>query len=210
MSSEIRFPEAFENLSDEPQWLMLLRDNGKPYGPLLEEMIEYGGLSYDERVNLPDKHYTAKTLSERLGQKSGVVNRWIRQIGNDLISLNEARPQLFQTEGEIPCIIFGSFCKKYFCWSCSLPTLPRVGDNFDFGLANILIDVGYFYVYAVHFRRDAGKTRVDIDLVGGVGDTYSVLLEQRANFLKAIDRFNPNYSRDRKVLFELAAGKQYY
>ena len=206
---ELRFPQLFNCLSDEPEWMKLLLDCGKPYDPLLHELIRQGERTYEEIEALPKGYNTAKRISERLGLKPGLVNKWISQIGEDIISLNDARPNLFYTEGEIPCGIQGSFYGTWFHWSMSLPVLPRTGDSFDFRLANLVIDISSFTVGGVTFIRDAGKTYIQINLEPGHGGLYKTLQRQRARFLGLTDYRNTSYLKEEEILLELAAGKRY-
>ena len=205
----LRFPNLFIYLSEEPQWLKLLLDGGKPYDTFLQEMIMHGERTYEENKALPKGYNTAKRISERLGLKPGLVNKWISQIGEDIISLNDARPNLFYTEGEIPCGIQGSFYGTWFHWFMSLPVLPRTGDSFDFRLANLVIDISSFTVGGVTFIRDAGKTYIQINLEPGHGGLYKTLQRQRARFLGLTDYRNTSYLKEEEILLELAAGKRY-
>ena len=61
----LRFPQLFNCLSDEPEWMKLLLACGKPYDPLLHELIRHGERTYEEIKALPKGYNTAKRISER-------------------------------------------------------------------------------------------------------------------------------------------------
>ena len=205
----LRFPNLFIYLSEEPQWLKLLLDGGKPYDTFLQEMIMHGERTYEENKALPKGYNTAKRISERLGLKPGLVNKWIYKIAEDLISLNDARPNLFYTEGEIPCSIRGCYFGEWFHWFLSLPVLPRTGDSFDFRLANLFVGYSSFTVNGVTFFREAGMTCIQINLKQGYGGLYKTLQRQRARLLGLTDYSIKSYLNEEEILLELAAGERY-
>ena len=89
-------------LASEKQWMRLVRDGRKAYGKLIDYYISDSSL--DESSGRSDSRTgTVKYIAERLGEKPATVNKWFRQIYQDIFDLNEEHPELFVNPGEQLC-----------------------------------------------------------------------------------------------------------
>ena len=123
-------------LAVEQQWMKLVKDDKKPYARLIDYLssewtIENGNPSCSKNIA------TVKHYADCLGEKPSTVNKWLRQIYNDVFDLNEVHPELFVGRDEIMCSFEYSPSHKdggfWFYLGCKC--LPRVGDLFSFRFA---------------------------------------------------------------------------
>lgn len=202
-------------LEDEPQWMELVRGNGKDYVKLIDYLLASSDSNKGSDAR-PGKRITVAEYAARIGEKPATVNKWLRKIYADIFDLNEEHPELFVNEGELPCAFY--YCSKYessgFWFNLGVKSIPRVGDRFEFSFPKAVTDTSVFYVKEVVHRHERGRMEIEIELRSRYfkGESYRDLLVDKALFLEMIsigDVFGPDYMLDDK-LKELFKGRNMY
>ena len=86
-------------LDEERQWMELVRDDGKPYLKLIDFLLSEP--IHDEDTDpVILKNMTVTSYSTRIGEKQSTVNKWLRQIYDDIFDLNARCPERFVNPGE--------------------------------------------------------------------------------------------------------------
>ena len=177
-------------LASEKQWMRLVRDGRKAYGKLIDYYISDSSL--DESSGRSDSRTgTVKYIAERLGEKPATVNKWFRQIYQDIFDLNEEHPELFVNPGEQLCSFEYSSPGNGggFWFNLGVKSIPRVGELFSFRFVSPLEKFPDFVVKEVTHRFERGKMEVEVFLrpkcySGGI---YRDLLIDKARFMGYMD-----------------------
>ena len=179
--------EIISALRAETQWMNLVRDDGKAYSKLIDFLNEEWS-SQKDSDDFNWKDYTVTRYAKCLGEKSATINKWLRQIYEDIFVLNEKHPELFVKHGEYLCSFdYSSPYKQYggFWFQLGVRTIPRVGDRFSF---YFMRPVAYFTDYdilEVTHRYENGKMWIEINLGLHVwhNNSYRKLLIDKARYL---------------------------
>jgi len=90
-------------LFNEARWLRLLIGLGKPYEHIIEGLIEIAEYWHSDICETRERELTIKWIAERLNETPQNINKWLPRIYFDLFELNDSKPELFASEGEILC-----------------------------------------------------------------------------------------------------------
>ncbi len=193
-------------LADQVQWMKLIRDVDKAYTRLIDYLVpkwEPENILFPNDIEIETVAYYAGELNE----KSATVNKWFRQIYNDIFDLNERHPELFATPEEHLCsFIYNSKQDKSGFWfNLGVKSVPRVGDCFSFYFARAVTDTYDFVVKDVTHRSQNGRVEIEIELVDRLhnANSYRKLLIDKARFLRLIsieDLYDSEYHLDDKLM----------
>lgn len=193
-------------LADQVQWMKLIRDEDKAYTRLIDYLVpkwEPENTLFPNDIEIETVAYYAGELNE----KSATVNKWFRQIYNDIFDLNERHPELFATPEEHLCsFIYNSKQDKSGFWfNLGVKSVPRVGDCFSFYFARAVTDTYDFVVKDVTHRSQNGRVEIEIELVDRLhnANSYRKLLIDKARFLRLIsieDLYDSEYHLDDKLM----------
>ena len=193
-------------LADQVQWMKLIRDEDKAYTRLIDYLVpkwEPEIILFPNDIEIETVAYYAGELNE----KSATVNKWFRQIYNDIFDLNERHPELFATPEEHLCsFIYNSKQDKSGFWfNLGVKSIPRVGDCFSFYFARAVTDTYDFVVKDVTHRSQNGRVEIEIELVDRLhnANSYRKLLIDKARFLRLIsieDLYDSEYHLDDKLM----------
>ena len=173
-------------LADQIQWMELIRDEGKAYTKLIDYLISEWSPKNDlvsDDIEIRTVAYYADVLKE----KPATVNKWFRQIYNDIFTLNEEHPELFAAPGEQLCsFIYGSRRDRSGFWfNLGVQSLPRIGDFISLYFVKAVTDCYEFVVKEVTHRYQNGRMDIEVELADQLYNTnsYRKLLIDKAEFL---------------------------
>lgn len=191
-------------LRHEPQWMRLLLPSEKPYVKLIDHLLSTQS-KYEEDNNSAPRE-TVVGFARELNEKSALVNKWLREIYDDILELNIEHPELFKKTGEIICR-FEYYSKIYqtgFSFSLGVQSVPQIGDYFELFFVNATANEHQFVVKEVTHRYEHGKMEIEIELGQQYYERglYRKLLVEKARFLDLIsieDEFGPEFMLDKKL-----------
>jgi hypothetical protein len=169
-------------LGNMPKWSQVLFDqnNGKSYNDFLKWMLEKEYLKNDERISI-------KKISELNGYASAKISKWLREIYEDILELNETNPSLFYTPNWIEVELYLRYYDNYCSFRTSVPVLPRIYETFEFFFVKAKLDTYSFWVKDVRHIIEGNKTSITIFLEGGILNIYRELALSKALFEGSLD-----------------------
>lgn len=203
---KLKVKDIILSLTAEPQWLRLLSENGKPYQRFLEYFLsdsrrfeEYWETDYA-------KKNTVTQYAADLNEKSVTVNRWIREIYEDIMDLNDKHPERFAQEGDIICH-FEYYSKSEdagFWFSLGVECVPRVDDIVELYFLSAITNKSEYVVKEVKHRHYDGKMQIELHLTDKylLGRHYRDLLIEKAAYLRLIsisDMYDTEFHLDDKL-----------
>jgi hypothetical protein len=174
-------------LSTEYQWLALLKNKEKEYEPILDYLMVIGEQTFMDIDPLDSKRFQSNKIAEITGIKSPKIKKFLTQIYEDLLELNNSTPKLFCNGGIYHYTLhfyYHSYVYSHFnIW---LPTPLAYLDAFEFYFISAKVRTGFFWVESIAHRHEYGKTVVDVTLKGGFSNRYRELLLAKAVFMNSI------------------------
>ena len=179
---KLKVKDIILSLTAEPQWLRLLSENGKPYQRFLEYFLsdsrrfeEYWETDYA-------KKNTVTQYAADLNEKSVTVNRWIREIYEDIMDLNDKHPW----------------------FSLGVECVPRVDDIVELYFLSAITNKSEYVVKEVKHRHYDGKMQIEVHLTDKylLGRHYRDLLIEKAAYLRLIsisDMYDTEFHLDDKL-----------
>lgn len=199
------------SLLSEARWMRLLSGLGKPYEHIIEGFIEIANYWNTDNCESKDREVTIKWIAEKLNETPQNINKWLPRIYQDLFELNDSRPELFASEGEILCcfLLSGFEYDRTCAFSFGVPTIPHRGDSLSFRFTNAALDCESFYIQDVRFSRFFGETNIFIhcDPRNSYRSTnhYREFLLEKARFMNQI-----NYKTESRANMYLDEMLQFY
>lgn len=160
------------------EWAKKLLGHGKEYDNFLIKLIERNFYKESERV-------TIKKIAEETGYKTIQVTNWVRQIYDDIFTLNSESPELFRQDG-IRLNLYFSYFDSYAMVTLWLKHIPRVFDCFDFFFVKAKVGTGNFWVRDITHEVDNGDHQINVQLRGGFPNMYREMLIEKALFFNVI------------------------
>ncbi len=192
-------------LADQVQWMKLIRDESKAYTRLIDYLVPKWNpknILFPNEVDIQTVAFYANELKE----KPATVNKWFRQIYNDIFDLNERHPEFFASPEDYLCsFIYNSKQDRSGFWfNLGVKTVPRVGDCFSFYFVKAVTDTYDFVVKDVTHRCQNGRLEIEIELVDRIynKNSYRNLLIEKARYLKLIsieDLYDSEYHLNDKL-----------
>ena len=180
-------------LFNEARWLRLLIGLGKPYEHIIEGLIEIAEYWHSDICETRERELTIKWIAERLNETPQNIDKWLPRIYFDLFELNDSKPELFASEGEILCtfLLSGFEYDRTCSFSFGVPTLPHSGDTFSFPFVKAALDWDSFYIKEISFLRFFGDTMIYIHCNPKKKyestNQYREFLLEKARFMNQID-----------------------
>lgn len=81
---------------------------------------------------------------------------------------------------------FNSTYGSYRNFSLWLPYRLNLYDDFTFPFIRAKVNYDFFYVNRISVKHDYGKTIIDVDLCGGLYNSYRELIYEKAYFLDVL------------------------
>lgn len=163
-------------LTDNPGYCRLLQQKGKPYQRLLEWIIEYGEIPESDDKLFPEM----KKVSEVIGVEYSKVAKQLKQIYDDIYSLNDTNPSLFVNEGQRSYEVFFEYHGSYGFFNIGLNHAPRSGERFIFPFIKPKVGSDYFWIRDVQNQINNGKHTLYIRLASEEPNLYRQLLKEKA------------------------------
>lgn len=153
------------SLLSEYQWLGFLKNRNKPYEVLLDYLMEVGMLECkDEGYRDEDSRKVSK-VAEKLHISSAKIRKWVFQIYDDLLKLNQTSPELFALPNHYHHrLSFSSYYGYYYCINIWLPIQLERYNFFNFTLMYAKVKETHFYAKCITITRKYGKAVVDVEL----------------------------------------------
>ena len=169
-------------LADMPKWSQVLYDNNtiKTYYEFLRWIIERQYFKDDEKISI-------KKIADLSAYPSAKISRWLREIYEDILELNELQPQLFCFEGSAEVEFYFRYFDSHCSFKTALPVLPRLHETFDFFFIKAKIGTSSFWVKDVRHIIGEDKMYVSINLHGGLLNTYREFALSKALFEGTLD-----------------------
>ena len=204
-NTKLSIAEIMGGLSAESQWMMLVRNEEKAYTKLIDHLLSEWSSSRETNQGKRQIN-TVKHYADSLGEKPATVNKWLRQIYQDIFDLNETQPELFLNAGESMCSFeySPSGLEGGFWFNLGVRSIPRVGDIFSFRFVKAVAHYTDFVVNEVTHRYEKGQMGTEVFLRTQYyeGESYRRLLIDKARFLGYMDileTFGSDYSIDKKL-----------
>ncbi len=192
-------------LAEQVQWMELVRDEGKEYTKLIDYLVQEWtpkDVLFPNEVPFQTMAYYAGLLKE----KPATINKWFRQIYNDIFDLNENHPELFANPDEVMCsfIYNSNEDDSGFWFNLGVKSVPRVGDYFSLRFVKAVTDTYDFVVKGVTHRFQNGVMQIEIDLLNKIHNTnsYRRLLIEKALYLGLVstDDLKKEWMLDDKLM----------
>ena len=192
-------------LADQVQWMELVRDERKEYTKLIDYLTREWSpknVLFPNGVKIQTVTYYAGVLKE----KPSTLNKWFRQIYNDIFDLNENHPELFAKPDETLCSFIYDCVEdgSGFWFNLGVTSVPRIGDYVSLRFVRAVTDTHDFIVKDVTHRFQNGRMEIEIDLMNKIRNTnhYRSLLIEKALYmgLISIDDLKREWKLDDKLM----------
>ena len=169
-------------LSDMPKWSQILYDqhNGKVYNDFLKWILQHNFFRSEERT-------TIKRIAELSGYPTAKISKWLREVYESILELNELQPQLFSFSDNVSVELYFRYFDSYCSIKTSLPVVPRLHESFEFFFIKAKLGFTTFWVKDVRHIISENETSVVISLEGGFVNIYREFALSKALFEGAID-----------------------
>lgn len=173
-----------------PKFGKLLIDQDKTYHKLLEFLIQNEIHFNHEDTPWP----TIKELSLNLGISASRLTSQVREIYEDILSLNSDHPKKFVNEGEIQCYLSFKYFDSYQGFNLGLKMVPRKGERFHFGFIEPKIGCSLYHVANIYHDWENGGHTITINFTTEYPNQYLNLIKEKAylrgeiSFWELIDR----------------------
>lgn len=163
-------------LSDMMEYSGILLAHGapKPYSNFLEGLIKKDFFKDDEKRSI-------EKIAPAFNTDTAKITKWLTMIYDDIFTLNNERPELFQQEGikiTLKLRHHDSCC--FFC--LSLPVIPREFENFHFYFAKGKTGVSSYWVEQVTYLMEENKLEILISLQVATLNKYCEFIIDKALF----------------------------
>lgn len=158
-------------------------DNGKLYNEFLKLLLEKRFFNDHQDINITK-------ISKLTGFSTVKISKWLREIYNDIIILNEEKPELFCCVNEIQVDLMCSYFDEYQIFTTSLKTIPNRGDGFQFPFIKAKIGNDYFYVEAIYYQLENNRMEVSLSLKSGAYNSYRKFAIDKAKYEGKINIFD--------------------
>lgn len=175
--------DLFNALWSQQQWLTLLRDKGKPYGPLIDQLLNID----IEEDNRPGGALI-KDIAKSIGISTGKVNKWANMIYEDLWKLNSENPEVFKFDKSNRYNIYftGDASFKNNSLTFFFDITFNVGDAFACKFVLPKMENEYFFVERISHYFTKGILETMVVLRPGQYNLYEHLLREKLSFLEII------------------------
>ena len=181
---------------------LLKEDNGKLYNDFLKLLLANQFFNDHQNINI-------SKISKLTGFSTVKISKWLKEIYNDIILLNEEKPELFCCVNEIQVDLMCSYFNEYQIFTISLKTIPNEGNSFQFPFIKAKIGNDYFYIDAIYYQLESNKMEISISLKSGVYNSYRKFAVDKARYEGKINIFDDLNLLDYQI-DEIILGKKRY
>lgn len=155
--------------------ILSLKNLDKPYKEFLGWLLQKNFYNnYREKI-------TIKMIASEFKIDSVKVTKWLHEIYEDILELNDEEPSLFQKDG-----IKVAFYMKNYDNGCtfliSLPVVPREYETIRFHFVKAKMGIDYFWVKKIEHTLDDENVKVTLWLQGGFLNKYREFALDKALF----------------------------
>ena len=171
-------PSTHERLyciGSHPKWTQLLLGRNKKYDNFLQKLSECNFYNDVEGKS------SIKQIAADLNFKTSDVTKWIADIYEDLYSLNETEPELFQSLGIKHELHFRHYDDRGF-FTLWLPQTPKEFESFNFFFIKAKVGTSRFWVKEVRHEFENEEYKVSLTLDGQSLNKYRELLVDKGIF----------------------------
>lgn len=177
-------------LSDMPKWsqVLLEQNNIKAYNKFLKWILEKQYFKNEEKISI-------KKIAEISGYSSIKISKWLREIYEDILKLNELQPKLYCLPGNVQVEFHFKYFDNHGSFTTSLAAIPRIYETVDFFFIKAKIGSSSFWVKDVRHILGEDKTYVLIILSGTSLNIYrefalsKALFEGTINFMDVYHKY---------------------
>ncbi len=164
-------------LGNMPKWSQVLSDhtNGKPYQDFLKWILQQQYFKDEEKISV-------KRISELSGYPSPKISKWLKDIYEDILKLNDVQPSLFYLQGSIEVELWLRYFDSYCLFKTRLSALPKLYESFDFFFVKAKVGISSFWVKDVRHIIEDNRVYVCISLDGGIVNIYREFALSKALF----------------------------
>lgn len=195
--------EYFLSISSMPKWCEILIANiDKPYNEFVSFLLSKN--FYNDNY----ERIVIKNIATDAGIETSKISKWLPQIYEDIIELNNEQPELFSSNGirhEICCRRHDSYCNVNVWLLCT----PRLYESFEFDFASSRTGSRYYYVEKVSHTMYNNEHIISIELHDGFVNKYRELLVDRAELYGIIDIQDRYQKLDFQIDTEIAKYYKY-
>lgn len=178
-------------LGDMPKWSQLLLDqnNGKLYNDFLNWLLQKQFFKDERKISI-------KSMAEQSGYTSSKISKWLKEIYEDILELNELQPELFYSSGDVKIEFYMKYYDSYCSFLTSLAGVPRMYESIEFFFIKAKMGISFFWVKDVKYKIGDNETSVLIILEGGLVNIYreftlsKALFEGYLNFREIHQKFD--------------------
>lgn len=165
---------CLQNMSD---WSQILsnQDNRKSYNDFLKWILQQQYFKNHEKISI-------KKISEISEYPSTKISKWLREIYEDILELNEINPSLFCSTKGVEVELHFKYFDNYCSFKTSLLVLPRKYETFEFFFIKAKLGFTSFWVKEVHHTIDDNKGYISVFLEGGILNIYREFALAKAIF----------------------------
>lgn len=194
--------ETFYCLSLMPPWSQILLENGrqKEYQPFLKQLLDAKYFKDEE------EKVTIKKLSARLNLPTTKATKWLHEIYDDILELNNDNPTLFTNNKITTCL----YCRYYDSSATvyiGLDVLPREFESFSFPFIKAKAGTESFWISRVEHEVQETEVQPTIWLQGGNLNKYREMAVEEGLFkgwLNLMDNWEkPSFEIDKILLSHL-------
>lgn len=163
-------------LTRYPGFTKLINPENKPYKLFYDWLMKNEKEFLDEDRVLP----SIKDISKLLSIDNNKITKYLRMIYDEIIELNNEKPELFVKPGQLSCYLSFEYFKNYLGLTLGLNVLPRVGECFQFYFTKPKTDGWNFYVRRVDHEYYNNGHELYISLSYQSPNHYLNLLREKA------------------------------
>jgi hypothetical protein len=163
-------------LANFPNFVKKLACEGRPYQKLVEYLLEHEVQLLNEDAHMP----SMKDLSVRLNIQVGKLSAHLKLIYEEILSLNQSKPNLFVMEGDIPCHFSFKYFDSFQTFTLGLKMVPGKGERFDFYFIKPKLGISLFHVERVYHDFENDGHHIMLSLSTDYPNQYLELLKEKA------------------------------
>ncbi|WP_379968434.1 hypothetical protein [Epilithonimonas sp. UC225_85] len=183
--------EYLHCLQNMSRWseILLSQNNGKGYNDFLKWILEKDYCRSNDNL-------TITQISKLSGYPSAKISKWLQEIYDGILELNENYPDLFYAEQGIQVELYIRYYDSYCSFWLTLPAIPRAYETFEFFFIKAKTGWTTFWVKDVQYSVDHNKSSVCVFLEGGILNKYrefaveKALFEEQISFRDLYDKFD--------------------
>ena len=178
-------------LGDMPKWSQLLLDqnNGNLYNDFLNWLLQKQFFKDERKISI-------KSMAVQSGYTSAKISKWLKEIYEAILELNESQPELFYSSGGVKIEFYMKYYDSYCSFLTSLAGVPRMYESIDFFFIKAKMGISTFWVKDVKYIIRNNESSVLIFMEGGFVNIYrefalsKALFEGYLNFSDTYQKFD--------------------